>query len=168
MKEIWKTLPFDDRYEVSNLGRVKSFVRDRENGKLLTQSDNGCGYMQCSISGKCFLCHRIVAFTFIPNPDNKKEINHISGDKLDNRVLNLEWNSRMENMKHAIKNGLTPSIENGRIACRKNGLAPNLKISVKDVKEIKRLRNKGLTQQALADKFNVSQGLISNILKKYS
>ena len=55
---------------------------------------------------RSFSVHRLVATVFIPNPKEKEDINHINGDKTDNRVVNLEWATKSENQKHAWNNGL--------------------------------------------------------------
>ncbi len=108
-KEIWKPVPINDfskNYEVSNTG----FVRNKNN-KLLSPTMRS-GYLSYILknSGKMKSpkVHRMVALAFIPNddPENKKVVNHINGNKLDNRVENLEWCSFADNAKHAIDNGL--------------------------------------------------------------
>lgn len=119
MEEIWKDIKGYERlYQVSNFGNVKSLDRyiinkngDKQYfpGKYLNQgiSDN---YLKVTLSKsnkqRTFRVHILVARTFIPNPENKPEVNHMDGDKSNNRVDNLEWNTRSENELHAYKNGL--------------------------------------------------------------
>lgn len=112
-QEFWKTIPFCDRgHQVSNLGNVRSISYNCtgiiKNMKIRTLKT---GYGQVCIwignSRRNFYVHRLVAITFIPNPENKPEVNHINGIKTDNRVENLEWNTRKENINHAWKNGLS-------------------------------------------------------------
>ena len=107
-EEIWKPIKgFENLYEVSDLGRVRSLTRYK---KILKPIPNkfGYGFVTLYKNKKAIrkAVHRIVAETFIPNLENKREVNHISGVKTDNRVCNLEWNTSQENRLHAIKNNL--------------------------------------------------------------
>ena len=69
--------------------------------KKLKNSQHGNGYLTVHINGQNKYVHRLVAETFIPNPENKKEVNHIDGCRSNNSVDNLEWVTKTENMKHA-------------------------------------------------------------------
>jgi hypothetical protein len=118
MNEVWKDIPgYEGLYQVSNLGRVKSLERFKDNNgglvrvpeKIMTGGKRH-GYILMFLSKegsrKTFAAHRLVAQVFIPNPENKPSVNHINGNKQDNRVCNLEWNTYKENTNHAIKTGL--------------------------------------------------------------
>lgn len=106
-EEIWDYVPrFNKMVKVSTLGRIKSFYR-YTSGKIIRCIDIDCfGYARVRIKGKRYKIHRLVAETFIPNPGNKREVNHKDGNKLNNRADNLEWATRSENQKHAYKIGL--------------------------------------------------------------
>lgn len=67
-------------------------------------SRNGRGYLGVKVSNKVYLVHRLVAETFIPNPESKKEIDHINRNKLDNRVENLRWATRSDNLRNTVRN----------------------------------------------------------------
>lgn len=107
--EEWKDIPSEivngvNGYKISNYGRVKN-----HKGKITNGSNHASGYLWVSISPKQYLLHRLVAKVFIPNPDNKEQVNHIDGNKTNACVTNLEWCSNKENSQHAHNNGLHPN-----------------------------------------------------------
>jgi hypothetical protein len=123
MKELWLPIPeYEDSYEVSSYGRVRTLGRiirvPSKNGGYFNRYLNGriripgCtrGYyfIPMSRNGKAKnqSVHRLVAKAFLPNPTGKREVNHKNGNKLDNRVENLQWVTPKENGEHASENGL--------------------------------------------------------------
>ena len=116
-EEIWKDIKgYEGLYQVSNLGRVKSF--NAKNGRLSNQSRlltpklDRYGYLKLTLCKdkeyKYVTVHRLVALAFINNVENKPEVNHKDGNKLNNCVDNLEWMTGLENIHHAFDNELTP------------------------------------------------------------
>lgn len=121
-EEQWATVSgFEGLYEVSDFGRVRSCERDcmdatsgKKNrkvfNKLIEGHDDGHGYLQVQLNkdGKTYVkyIHRLVAEAFIPNPENKPEVNHKDGKKFHNEASNLEWCTRPENIQHSILIGL--------------------------------------------------------------
>lgn len=109
---IWKTLEYQgntfDRFEVSTDGQI----RNSKTQKIYKTFVNKNGYEQICVSLGCqnkkkvFKIHKAIAETFISNPENKPEVNHKDGNKLNNNVFNLEWMTSSENTRHAYDNGL--------------------------------------------------------------
>jgi len=119
MIEKWKDIKnAEGIYQVSNMGRIKILERELQtpHGGMYIQKEKikaihkVRGYMQVALSinkkHTCFKVHRLVAEAFIINHDNKPQVNHKDGNKLNNSVYNLEWVTSSENQKHAYDNGL--------------------------------------------------------------
>ena len=97
VKEEWRKIAELDGYSVSNLGNV----RNDKTGRILKTYDNGHGYQKVEIKNKKWYIHRLVGQAFIPNPMNLETINHKNENKRDNRVENLEWLSRVDNLLYS-------------------------------------------------------------------
>lgn len=118
---------------------------------------NSGGYKIITIQGKSIRVHRLVAITFIPNPENKPEVNHIDGNKLNNSVSNLEWNTRSENQSHAARTGLMST----------GSAAAHSKLKEEDVEYIRlnyKTRDYEHGTRGLARKFGVNHSTICRIL----
>tara|TARA_R110000796_G_scaffold171070_3_gene288036 strand:+ start:63 stop:584 length:522 start_codon:yes stop_codon:yes gene_type:complete len=164
MEEIWKDIKdYEGIYQVSNLGNVKSLGRVvlRKNDtkiklkeKILKPGKSKSGYLIISLyknkRGKSHIVHRLIINTFIPCLD-KKEVNHIDGDKSNNKLDNLEWCDRSYNIKHAYDNNLKSN---------KGSEVSWAKLTDSDILDIRKSID---NNSILGEKYNVSKGHISKI-----
>ena len=159
--EIYKNIEnYEGLYQISNLGNVKSLNNSKfKKEKILKKGLQKNGYEIISLckenKKKSYTVHRLVALHFIPNLENKKQVNHINGIKTDNIVENLEWCTTSENTKHAYDNGFIDLYKHGKHIASK---LTNIEVS-----QI-RVIGKNLKQKEIADLFGVSQVIISNVL----
>lgn len=133
-----------DNYEIDTKGNVWNI----KTGKKLSTRLNNRGYVHVKLydrkqgKGKTFLHHRLVAETFLANPDGLEQVNHINGDKTDNRPANLEWVTRQQNWDHAKREQLPNK---------------NRKLSPGQIDMARDLRSAGMTQTLIAQLMGVSQ-----------
>lgn len=160
--EVWKPVIGWPGYEVSDLGRVRSFVKNKR-GIILKQA-NASGRYKCVTLcrdgvKRTKLVHRLVAKAFVSNKYEKPEVNHIDGDRFNNNANNLEWCTSSENQIHAFENNLQ-SGNNGE----SNGQS---KLTESDVREIRSIYSEGgVLQKDLAEKYGVAKSAICWIIKR--
>lgn len=149
--EIWKPVKgYEGLYQVSSLGRLR-----KVNGVLLKANPKS---WYCSVSlmknnvRKTFKVHRLVALVFVPNPENKPEINHKDGNKQNNHYLNLEWVTRSENQLHAIRE-LNANTGKGE----SHGSAKL------DKNSVSKIRNSDRPSKELARVYGVDQSTINRV-----
>ncbi|WP_167859312.1 NUMOD4 domain-containing protein [Paenibacillus cymbidii] len=167
--EVWKAVVgYEGYYEVSSNGRVRSLDRVIKRvqagkvvavplkGKMLSLREDKDGYLTVNFSNGGIKTtnnrvHRLVALAFIPNPDNKSEVNHINGKKNDNKVVNLCWSTSYENITHSWDKGLRRT-----------------KLTLDDVLyiyEFYKPHSKEFNQHALAKKFDIHPRFVRKISK---
>ena len=105
---------YNGLYQLTKTGEITSW-HQRNPGKIICKRIDRAGYYTVRLSykgaTKTYLLHRLIAIAFISNPFNKRFVNHINGNKLDNRICNLEWSTHSENIQHAISTGLCKAPE---------------------------------------------------------
>lgn len=170
MKEEWREIKgYEGYYEVSNIGNIRSMERyvnsknksiALKKAKSINMSKRGA-YISVKLSKenkeKTFSVHRLVALMFIPNPENKLEVNHIDGNKMNNFVGNLEWCTRSENGLHSYKNGLQSG--------RKGSKHHFTNLREYDIIQMFFDLNKGLTKREISIKYGLSYSNICKILR---
>jgi hypothetical protein len=172
-KEIWKPIKgYENLYEASNLGRVKSLVREYTTGNgakqkrstiIMKSHINGRGYLSLTLhkngKGKTYRVHKLIAETFLGATD--LEVNHKNGIKTHNASDNLEYCTRSENMKHAYRCGLKTfeREQRGERNC-------SAVLSKKNVLAIYKMWHKfKIKQRIIALRFKVSPSTVNDIIK---
>jgi hypothetical protein len=151
--EAWWDIPGFPDYQASDRGRIRSHKRGawqvlrqtphRRNGYMVVSPRVGGRYVTRSV-------HRLIAITFLGSADGR-DVNHMNGNKHDNRLANLEYLSRGENHRHAYRTGLRDAV--GR------------KLTDSQVREIAALRGFA-TQAEIARQFGVCRALVGRIHKR--
>ena len=160
--EIWADIEGYERlYQISTKGRIKSFYKNK--ATILKQNISGYGYLRVHLCKNKevtnFYVHRLVAETFIPNPKNLPEVDHLDGNKLNNCVENLRWVTSSENKKAAIKSGAT------KTGTKKS----SSKLTADDVRYIRSKYipyDREYGANALARKFNVDLVCIQHVINR--
>jgi hypothetical protein len=170
-EEIWIPIKkFNNEYEISNLGRLRSTysVIERSNGRSYIRNSKILkpaldGYLKGAVCVNkkivSYKIHRLVAECFLPNIENKSEVNHINGIKTDNRVENLEWCTRQENIQHCVLNKLQTPFKGEEVGN-----------SILKEYQIKEIRSKFIprkySRKKLSLEYNVSEATIKDIIYK--
>lgn len=152
--EEWRDVLGYPNYEVSSLARV----RRKGSDKCLSYGLNRKGYLDVHLPGAHRLVHCLVAEAFICPRPKGLFVNHIDGDKTNNKPENLEWVTSSENMKHALRIGLAKVPVANNIGEKH----PMVKLTKDQVNEIKSLRGQ-VSQTILAKQYGITQATVSKI-----
>lgn len=150
--EEFRDLKDFDNYQISNLGRIYSKKR-RACLKVKRLGNSGYYQVRLSKDGKYVYknLHRLLAETFIPNPNNYRTVNHINGNKLDNRLANLEWADDCKQQHEACLLGLKPTTQHI--------------LTTEEIIEVYKLYSEGVSQSKLAKQFNTRKQQIAKLVK---
>ncbi len=168
--EIWKDIEhYNGVYQISNLGRVRSFNSTGSNSSrrktpiIMKNIKDSKGYEVVNLSKngskKMKKIHRLIAKAFIPNPDRKEFVNHIDGNPSNNSICNLEWATSSENKKHGYDIGITKPVMGS-----KHGRS---KLTESDVLTIRDLHKRKIYSNIkIAEIFGISANYIGEIIRR--
>lgn len=168
MNEVWKEMIYQGKnygfkFEISNQGRL----RNKKNGHIYKTTVNKYEQVCVSIYGKkkSIRIHRAVAETFISDPNNYPVINHIDGNKLNNKSSNLEWCTHSKNTKHAYDTGLKPLEKISGVNNYQSKLSEE---NIRYIRENYKPRDRHFGARALGRRFNIHHSCIEKIIHNES
>jgi hypothetical protein len=168
---MWRDVEqYEGLYRVSDTGDVLSVARTAKSAygstrpireRLLKLTKNSGGYLKISLhkegKAKEWRVHVLVAKAFVPNPDKFPQVNHIDGNKLNNRATNLEWSTQRHNTIHAYNHGLIlPSHGTSHWSA---------KLTEADVSNVIQLRKDGLRYKTIAERLSIKEWTVRRIIK---
>lgn len=161
--ERWCLVPWGYPYEVSNLGRLRR-TRDAARcraGTILRGSRDGKGYLRFCLSDsgrrRSVAIHWLVAWAFLgPPPSASHQVNHLNGNKRDNRAANLEWATCGENVRHSFR------------VLGREPVRAHKKLREEDVRDIRLLHNSGLTSKDVAARYGIDTSMVRSIMRGHS
>lgn len=160
---MWKVCPLNQNYSVNTEGQIKN----NRTGRILKPWKIKVGYyvIRLGLNGKHHQLHRIVSITFIPTDNYKLDVNHKDGNKLNNRVDNLEWITRSQNCQHAYDNNLSK-----RRFGHKDSVGSKNSMSIVTEELVKEIRSKyktgNYTYQKLGEEYNIHLATIGYIIQR--
>lgn len=167
MEKIWKRIPDYSLYEASTDGEIKTFNwKNQGQERIMKPAMDACGYMRTMLkndNGKTHTIkvHRIIAQTFIQNPENKCSVNHKNSIRNDNRLINLEWATKSENQLHSYKNN-RHNAKGQFNSCA--SLLDEQVIEIRKNYQYGKTGKTGITKQQIAEKYNTSFHVIKRII----
>lgn len=149
---IFTKIPFEQNHSIT----IDGTIRNDLTGVIRKPTLDRYGYLKLTLypSGKTYTVHRLVALTFIPNPYDKPQVNHIDNNKINNHIPNLEWCTAKENIHHVHKSGRAADVNGSN--------NPMSKLTECDVFNIRYVMD-DIPIKVIADLYNVSTSPIENI-----
>lgn len=167
--EEWKVIPNFSLYMASNMGYIKTFNwKNKGVERIMKPALDGSGYLRTMLIGDdgffhTIKVHRIIAQTFIENTENKPQINHKNCIKTDNRVINLEWATVSENIRHAYKEQrMNNKGENNPCSTLTDAQAKEILENYKFGKKVK----SGKTKQQIAEEYGTTFNVIKRLVQR--
>ena len=162
-EEFCPVAGWEGLYEVSNCGTVRATSQQARGnpscGRVLKTHHDRDGYVRVNLRTTLFYVHRLVASAFIPNTENKPQVNHMDGCKPNNCANNLEWSTQQENMDHAVGLGL--------MAKQRGEFGGNSKLTAGEVLAIRSAYERGgISMAQIAPQYSVSESCINSVVNR--